>query len=308
MQLFSWSEFDGVMGKGIALMLVGCGLLTANDALMKSLVESLPLGQVVGLRGIFALGVVLLLAPWVGGFARLRANRQRDVILCSGMLVFNIVVFPLCLLHMPLADAIILAYTSPIWVVALAPLLIKEKTCWQQWGAVLVGFGGACLVIKPVGGVIHWAVFLALAVACMVGLRDIVTRKIAARESALSIVAYTNFFSILVGLMSLPLGWAPISGFQLGQLALAGLFFSVAQILMVEAFRLVEATVLSTFKYSSILFAAVFGYLFWGEVLDALVWVGAMLIVLSGLVIVRYRHKPMPTISNVLPRAARSAD
>ena len=133
----------------------------------------------------------------------------------------------------------------------------------------------------------------------MVGLRDIVTRKIAARESALSIVAYTNFFSILVGLLSLPLGWAPVSGLQLGQLALAGLFFSVAQILMVEAFRLVEATVLSTFKYSSILFAAVFGYLFWGEVLDALVWVGAMLIVLSGLVILR---RPFP-ISSIMVRS-----
>jgi hypothetical protein len=84
MQLFFCSEFDGVMGKGIALMLVGCGLLTANGALMKSLVESLPLGQVVGLRGVFALGVVLLLTPWLGGVARLRANRQRDVILCSG--------------------------------------------------------------------------------------------------------------------------------------------------------------------------------------------------------------------------------
>ena len=289
-------------------MLVACGLLTANDALMKSLVETLPVGQVVGLRGIFAFAVVLLIAPWEGGMDRLRARRVRDVVLCSGLLVFNIVVFPLCLPHMPLADAIILAYTSPIWVVALAPLLIGEKTCWQQWGAVLIGFAGACLVIKPTGAGIHWSVFLALTVACMVGLRDIVTRRIASRESALSIVAYTNFFSIVVGLLSLPLGWLAISAFQFGQLALSGLFFSLAQIMMVHAFRLVDATVMSTFKYSAILFAAAFGYVFWGEALDMFVWIGAALITLSGVVIVHYRHKPLPTIADVMPRSARMPD
>ena len=291
-----------MIGKGIALMVVGCGLLTANDALMKSLVQSLPVGQVVGVRGVFALTVVLLLAPLIGGYGRLRANRQRDVILCSSMLVFNIVVFPFCLPHIPFADAIILAYTSPIWVVALAPLLIKESICWQQWGAVLIGFAGACLVIKPVGGGIHWAVFLALTVACVVGLRDILTRKIASRESALSIVAYANFLSIVIGMAMLQMKWESISAQQFGQLALAGLFFSVSQIMMVVAFRMVEASVLSTFKYSSILFAAGFGYLFWGEVLDIFVWTGAILITLSGVIIVHYRRKPVLAVTDVLPR------
>ena len=286
-------------------MLVACGLLTANDALLKSLVASLPVGQVVGIRGIFALGFVIFLTPWLGGVKRLKVRSHRDVLLCSGLLVFNIVAFPFCLPHMPLADAIILAYTSPIWVVALAPLLLKEQTNWQQWGAVLTGFGGAWLVIKPGVGDVHWAVFLALLIAFVVGLRDIITRKIAFRESALSIVAYTNFLSIIIGLISIPLGWIVISTLQIGQLAVSGLFFSLAQIMMVEAFRRAEATVLSTFKYSSILFAAVFGYLFWGELLDVYVWVGAILIILSGLIIVRYRQKPIPTISEVLPRAAR---
>ena len=143
--------------------------------------------------------------------------------------------------------------------------------------------------------------------AVSVGLRDIVTRKIAFRESALSIVAYTNVFSIAAGLLSIPLGWVAISSTQFTQLLLSGVFFSIAQILMVEAFRHVEATVLSTFKYSSILFAALFGYLFWGEVLDVWVLLGALLITASGLLIVRYRHQPIATIANVLPRGARQS-
>lgn len=259
--------FNADVSRGIFLMLLGCGLLTANDALMKSLVTALPLGEVLALRGIFALIVVFLLAPRVGGVARMRANSHRNVLLCSGLLVFSIVVFPLSLPYMPLADAIILAYTSPIWVVALAPILISERSRWQQWIAVIIGFIGACLVIKPDNGSVHWAVLLPLLVACLVSLRDMVTRKIADSESALSIVAYANRLIIIVGVAMLTLGWQTPSGFQFGQLAVAGLCFSVAQILIVEAFRLVEATVLSTLKYSSILYAAVFGYFFWGDVL-----------------------------------------
>ncbi len=299
---------DGRTAQGIALMLAGCGLLTANDALMKSLVSALPLGQVVGLRGLFALLVVLALAPLVGGAAKLRAQRQRDVLICAGMLLLNIIVFPLSLRYLPLADAIILAYTSPIWVVALAPLLLGERVRWQQWLAVLLGFAGACLVIKPGASGFHWAVAIPLLVAVSVGLRDIVTRKIASRESALSIVAYTNVLSILVCGAMLPLGWQTPDAFQLGQLVLAGVLFSVAQILMVEGFRRVEATVLSTFKYSSILFAALFGFMFWGEIPDRYAVLGAILIVVSGIAIVHYRHKAVPTLADVMPRAARPPD
>lgn len=280
-------------------MILACGLLTINDAFIKALVESLPVGQVIGLRSLFALTMTLMLLPWLGGVSRLKAKRVRDVFLCSGLLVFNIIVFPFCLPYLPLADAIILAYTSPIWVVFLAPIILTERNRWQQWLAVLIGLAGAALVIKPGSGTLHWAIVLPLIVGFGVALRDMVTRKIAARESALSIVACTNFLSILVGLASIPLGWKAISNLQLVQLVLSGALFSIAQLMMVEAFRHVEATVLSTFKYSSILFAAAFGYLFWGETLDTLVAMGAILIVLSGIMIVRYRHIPLPALATV---------
>lgn len=288
-------------------MLLGCAMLTAGDALMKSLVQALPVGQVVGLRAVFALGAVLLLAPWAGGFGKLRVVNPRSVLLVSALLVFNLFVFPFSLRYMPLADAIILAYTSPIWVVALAPMILKERTRWPQWLAVTIGFAGACLVIKP-DGAVHWAVSLPLVVALSVGLRDIMTRKIAATEHALAIVLYANLLSILIGLATLPLGWLPVGMTQWGQLAMAGVFLSVAQFLMIEGFRLVEASILSTIKYSSILFAAAFGYLFWGEMLDIVALLGALMIVLSGVLIVCYRNKPVTTRSEVLPRATRSVE
>jgi drug/metabolite transporter (DMT)-like permease len=289
------------MIKGISLMLIGCLVLTAGDALMKSLVQSLPVGQTVGLRALFALATVLLIVPWAGGFHRLRVRAPGKVLLVSGLLVFNLFVFPISLRYLPLADAIILAYTSPIWVVALAPVLLKEQVGWRQWLAVLVGFLGACLVIKP-GASIHWAVLLPLVVALSVGLRDIATRKIAATEHALAIVFIANALTIVIGMTTLPFGWVEVDLTQWGQMAVSGLFLSVAQILMIEGFRLVEASVLSIFKYSSIVFAALFGYLFWGELLDFPSMMGALLIMSSGLLIVHYRHRTIPMPAEVIPR------
>ena len=167
---------------------------------------------------------------------------------------------------------------------------------------------GAALVIKPGGGSLHWAVAIPLVVACVVGLRDIVTRHIARRETAVSIVTSANLLSILAGAALLPFGWQTPDQSQIFQLIAAGVFFTMAQMLMVEAFRCMEATVLSTFKYSSILYAAVFGYLFWGEWLDWWAFFGAVLIVVSGLIILRYRHKPAPTLADVMPRSARGGE
>ena len=268
---------------------------------MKSLVQTLPVGQTVGLRAIFALTTVLLIAPLAGGFSRLRVRSSRNVFLVGGLLVFNLFVFPLSLRYMPLADAIILAYTSPIWVVALAPVLLKERVGWGQWFAVIVGFAGACLVIKPDADM-HWAVLLPLIVALAVGLRDIATRKIANSEHALAVVFYANLLTIVIGITTIPFGWVSVGMDQWLLLAIAGVFLSVAQIVMIEAFRLVEASVLSTFKYSSIVFAAVLGYVIWGELLDLPALMGAVLIMASGVLIIYFRHKPISTSAEVMPR------
>ena len=275
-------------------MVLACGMLTINDALMKSLVGNLPYGQILFMRAIIALVVLLLFVPIMGGFTKLRIHSKRDVLWCAFLMVINVFLFPMSLLYMDLAHAIILAYTSPLWVVALAPVLIKEPVSFPQWVAVLIGFGGAALVIKPTGGQLHWAIFLPLTVALVVALRDILTRYIAARESALTIVILANILTILIGASTLHMGWKQPDIQQISQLIFAGILFSVSMVLMIEAFRWAQTAILSTFKYSSILFAVLLGLVFWGEWLDTYAAIGAALIVLSGLMVVKYRPKSMP--------------
>ena len=275
---------------GTILLVAGAGLLTANDALIKIAINSHALGQVMLIRSVFSMVTVLVCLPLLGGWQNLRINSGRGVTLCAGLLVISVMVFPVSMRYLPLADAIILAYTSPLWVIILAPVLIRERTWWPQWLAVVLGFFGACLVVKPGFGM-HWAVTL-LFVALLVGLRDIVTRRIAATENPIAILALANLMAMLIAAVLAPFNWQPMLPSMWGVLAGAGVLFAVSQVIIVMAFRYAEAAVLSTLKYSAILFAVLYGYGLWGDLPDLLALVGAVCIILSGIAIIRFRRTP----------------
>ena len=276
---------------GAVLLVVGAGLLTANDALIKIAINSHALGQVILIRSVFSMLTVLVCLPLLGGWQNLRIKSGRGVTLCAGLLVVSVLIFPISMRYLPLADAIILAYTSPLWVIILAPVLIRERTWWPQWLAVALGFFGACLVVKPGFGM-HWAVTLPLFVALLVGLRDIVTRRIAATENPIAILALANLMAMLIAAVLAPFNWQPMLPSMWGVLAGAGVLFAVSQVIIVMAFRYAEAAVLSTLKYSAILFAVLYGYGLWGDLPDLLALVGAACIILSGIAIIRFRRTP----------------
>ena len=116
-------------------------------------------------------------------------------------------------------------------------------------------------------------------------LRDIVTRRISATESTNAIMVWSTLGLILAGLLTIPLGWVAITWSDFALLALAGTLGGVAHILMVEAFRVAEAAVVSPFKYSAIIWAVTLGYVIWGDVPDLFIIVGGAFVIGSGLYI-----------------------
>lgn len=270
---------------GVACMLLGCLILTANDALIKRLVEDMSVGQTISLRGLIGFVMTVLLAQALGGLGRLRPRNVRNAGVLTAMLVANLFLFPMSLRHIPLAEAIMLAYLSPIVVAALSPWLLAEHVGWRRWSAVVVGLIGAALVIDPAGGTLHPAVALPLIVAVMVGLRDIFTRRWIRGESALALVAAANLCAFGLGLFTVPFGWYPPTAEEWLYIVLAASLFTAAQFLLVTSFRFAEAPVLACLKFSAIAWAAAFGWIFWGEALSAADWIGALLIAVSGVVI-----------------------
>ncbi|MEM7746418.1 MAG: DMT family transporter [Pseudomonadota bacterium] len=267
------------------MMTVGMGLLTLNDAIMKGLVADLPLGQLASLRGFAGALAALAVAPFLGGVRALAPQSTRNIALLAALLVVGLFLFPWSLRYLTLADAIMLVSLSPVFVAILAPVLLSEKVGWRRWGAVLLGMIGTALVLEPGQSGFHPAMLAAIAVAALMGLRDILIRRHIATETALAIVFTANLAAGVIGLATLPI-WVSLDARQWTLLATASLLLTIAQLLVTGAFRHGEAASVACLRYTSILWAALIGWLIWREEPTVFDWAGAVLISVSGSIII----------------------
>jgi drug/metabolite transporter (DMT)-like permease len=274
---------------GIACMLGGSAILTLNDAVMKWLAAGHPVGQIIFVRGVFVLLLILLLVhrPGGAGLRQLRLSSWSGPILWGLMAVVGTFLFLNSLRFLPLADATALTFAGPLFVVALAPLLLGESVGWGSRLGVAIGFVGVMLILKPGTASFHWIALLPLVVALVEGLRDMLARHMIGRESSLALVFISTLLVTVSGLATLVVGWVPMDREQVQLLALAACFQCASHVLMVKAFRFGPAAVLSPFRYASVLWAAAIGFVLWGDGLDLWMIIGIGLVVASGLYLLR---------------------
>jgi len=272
--------------RGIACTLGGIVLLTASDAAIKWSTAMLPFGEALFVRMLFVLIPIAIIVWWRGAAVSLRIVSVRNLALRAlfGTGSTFLVVASLSLL--PIGQVLTLVFVTPVLVTALAPLLLKERVGWHRWFAVLCGFAGVVIMLQPDAGSFRYAALLPLAAALLASLRDIVTRRISSRESSLAILAFSILGLILASLATVPFGWREVS---VGEIAIAGgsgLLFGLAHYLLIEGYRLAEASLVAPFRYTNLLWAPLMGYLFFGEIPGVALLVGAPLIAASGLYIV----------------------
>jgi len=272
--------------KGVFLMIAGSVLITFNDASTKIVVTDHSVSQAIFIRGIFTLLPVLYLVYRAGGWQAAKWNSLWSQLLCAVPLVGSLFLFIYSLSFIPIAIATIIFYLSPLFVTALAPML-GERVGWRRWGAVLLGFGGAVLVIEPTGDSFSWGILVPVVAAFTLALRDVATRKIVDGETSLSILVVSSVAIIIAALPPAVIDWTPLSMWDLALLAFSGLAFGFSLYLLTEAFRFADASLVSPIKYSGVLMAAVLGYVIWGDVPSVSALFGAVLIVASLLVILR---------------------
>ena len=261
---------------------------------VKSVVNEIPLGQLVSIRGFAGFAVAVVIAPLAGGFDKLRPRNPRAVGIMTALLLLPFFLLPFSLRFISLADALLLAYLSPVVVAALSPWLLAEKVGWRRWSAVVLGLVGAALVLNPEGGTLHPAVLAPITVAILIGLRDMMTRIYIKAESALALIAMANLAAGVAGLATLPFGWIALDPRQWGLLIMAAMLLTVSQCLIVTSFRYADAAVMSCLKYTSVIWAALLGWLFWGDKLSLVDWLGAALIAISGVIITLRSKKTVP--------------
>ncbi len=283
-----WSRASGRVeapGRGIACMIGGGLLLTLNDGVVKWAATDFQVGQILAFRGSAALFLIIAVLCWRGEFTVLQVRYPKVQIVRAVLMVASTFLFVHGLRLMPLADTVAIAFVGPIFVTALAPILLSERVGWRRWTAVLVGFVGVLIILRPGTGSLNWAALLPAGAALCGALRDLLTRHISHGEASGTTLFYSTLGVTLAGAMVAPFGWQPPDPMDIALFALAGALLGIAHFLHIETFRFAEAALVAPFKYASLLWAMIVGFMVWGDIPDGRTLLGAALLVGSGLYI-----------------------
>jgi drug/metabolite transporter (DMT)-like permease len=190
------------------------------------------------------------------------------------------------LMYMPLVNALTLAFTAPLIVTALSVPILGEHVGWKRWAAVVVGFVGVLIILRPGSGLINFASFAVLGAAISYAGLAITARKLAGTESSFALSVYVIAGPLLISSFSASDNWIPPDAGDWMLFLLAGVFSACAWIGIVGGYRRAAPVVLAPFEYTALIGAAIAGYIIWDEIPDRWVIVGALVIIGSGLFIV----------------------
>jgi drug/metabolite transporter (DMT)-like permease len=220
------------------------------------------------------------------GWRHLPLAFHRLAILRAGTETVVAALYISALSAMALADITAILMLTPLILTAFSVFLLHEKVGWRRWSAVIVGFIGILLVIRPGGQVApFWAVAMAFGSAVLVAVRDVMTRRMPVAIPSLMLTLTTTLATMIGGVAMLAAGqsWHPLNPSVLAILAGAALLVLIGNFAIIEAFRDTDISAVSPFRYSVILWAGILGFAIFGEVPTALSLVGLALVIASGL-------------------------
>jgi len=266
------------------LMVCAMGSFVCNDTIMKIVGAYLPVGELISLRGIMSVVILTAICAAQGLLPELPKIRHRSVLLRSTADLFATTSFVMALVHMPIANLTSVLQAVPLVVALLSTVFLGEEVGWRRMIAIVGGFIGVLMIVKPSVSTADPYEFLALAIVIFVAARDLMTKRIPARIPVF-VVALANAGFVTVGglLLMLFQGAVRPEAWQVGLLALAACFLSSGYLLMVATLRLGELTGTAPFRYSVMLFAIISGIVVFGEVPDGIAVLGMVLIVVCGL-------------------------
>ena len=277
---------------GILWMLATMFCFIALDAIMKHLMENYSLVQVTWGRFFFATVIaVIVCGPRLGALAVSRHPKLqllRSVILMSTTGLFNAGIRTT-----PLATGTTIMFLSPILITLLSIPMLGEKVGVKRWIGVIFGFVGAMIVVRPwsegLGGATSGVLFLLVAALCNANYQ-IITRKVRGDDPLTSLL-YTAVAGAIVTSAIVPWFWSWPTAEAWFLLFLSGVAGGLGHLCLIRAVRMAPASVVSPFSYSSLIWATMFGFIIWGDFPDLWTWVGAGLIIASGLYIFHRERK-----------------
>ena len=268
---------------GIGLYMLGVFFQTSASTAAKWLTAGYPIGQLTFARALFALPPILALIAFSGGIKSVATNRPAIQLSAGLAMVTTIFLLYTSLRVLPLADAMSLLFAGPLFMTALAGLILRERVGPRNWLAVLVGFIGVLLVLRPVGDMVQPAGMLAIGAAFTYALASIATRSLTQTDSTNAILLYSTLVVTVIGGATCFFMWKTPTKTDLAILVFMGFAGAIGNYLMTRAFRLAQVKSLAPFDYTALVWAAIMGFILWHDLPTMWVCVGAATIVIAGI-------------------------
>lgn len=271
--------------RGAIYMNVAMAAFTVGDAAVKLVTETLPLFQTIALRGAISVAVLLVIAARAGVLRPVleQADRRR-LGLRTLAEIGATVTFLGALLHMPLANLSAIMQTLPLAVTLGAALAFRAPVGWRRMLAILVGFGGVLLIIRPgSSGFDIWSVVGLGSVACVV-VRDLVTRRMSRALPSVLVALVASLGVALLGLAgTVATGWTSVDLREAGLVVFAAVALIVGYLSSVKTMRVGEIGFVAPFRYTALIWAILLGWFVFGTLPDAMTLVGAAIVIATGI-------------------------
>ena len=302
--------------RGVAYMCLSMLAFTVNDSFMKAVTADVPLFQAVFLRGLIAISGLVVMGSLTGAFRqKLQGADWRLITLRSVAEIFATITFLTALLHMPLANLSAIMQFLPLAVTLAAALVFGDRIGWRRLLAILIGFVGVMIIIRPGTQAFDiWSLMGVASVLCVV-VRDLAVRRMGSHVPSI-IVALGA--AVMVAVMGLGLslvptdgmganfdgltGWVALDAVQSAQIGGAGAFLIVGYLCAVTAMRWGDIGVVAPFRYTSLLWAILLGFAAFGELPDGWTLLGSGIVVVSGIYTL-FRERQQRRLAAAVPRS-----
>lgn len=268
--------------RGILFMALGFFLFSLVDAAAKLLTEGMHPVQITWTRQVGLLAVAAVFVALRG--PRILRSRRPGLQIARGVAAAgSATLFVVAIAYVPLADAVAVSFVAPFVVTVLGAIFLGERVGLRRWAAVTIGFLATLIVVRPGLGVVHPAALLVLVAASFFAIRQVLSRKMAGVDPLETTVVYTALTAW--GLLSLPLLfiWRMPQGWEWGLIAIVAVAAGTAELMVIKALDIAEAVVLAPLHYTLMIWGVIWGWLVFGQLPDLWTWVGAAVIVVTGL-------------------------
>ncbi|MBB3659309.1 S-adenosylmethionine uptake transporter [Rhizobium sp. BK650] len=285
---------------GMLLMLLGDFLFSLNDAMGKWLVASFAIGQVLVIR---SLGSFFILAPMIvrqGPHSLFRVERLPLQILRVILTTGDVAFFYAAVAYLPLADVMTFYMAGPIYVAALSHFFLGETIGWRRWLAVILGFAGVVIALRPSAAMLSLPSVFGLIGSLSFALTLILGRRLRQTNDA-TLVTWQTVGALVTGMILSIADWRMMSALDFAAMLSLGVIAGSAHLMITRALKLAPASLLAPLQYSLLLWAIVFGYIFFGELPDIQILIGSVIIVLAGLFIFHRKNLMDVTLKADVP-------